>query len=135
MASAAIAADATLRLRGGQQTFTGNVISFDGYTYRIETQLFGIVNIDLKRFECIAGACAVETTAPIPTTTESISSMGSSTLSNDTTGSTASPATPPQSTTSTTLSTSNKLVPSELTDQEKEQFFRDFLEWNRSQPN
>ena len=121
-ANTVLAADATMRLRGGQQTFTGKVISFDGYTYRIETEMFGIVNIDLKRFECVAGACAAEATKTMPNPVER-------------TGSIETPPPTPENADSTASPTSNKLVPGKLTDLEKLQFFRDFLEWKRSQSN
>jgi phosphate transport system substrate-binding protein len=68
-ASPMLAAEITMRLRGSDLTFTGTVISFDGNTYRLETELFGNVNLDLRRFECVAGACS-------DTTTESAATVG-----------------------------------------------------------
>ena len=46
-----------MRMRGGTQTFTGDMISFDGESYLVETPVFGKVYLDAKRFECISGAC------------------------------------------------------------------------------
>lgn len=56
--SPAVAEEATMRMRGSMQTFTGNVLGFDGQSYLIENEIFGKIYIDTRRFECIAGACA-----------------------------------------------------------------------------
>lgn len=56
------AAEATMRLRGSDLTFTGTVISFDGKIYSLETTVFGKVKLDIRRFECISGACSATIT-------------------------------------------------------------------------
>ncbi len=50
--------EVTMRLRGGEQEFSGKLITFDGSVYVLETQLFGEMNFDVSRFECISGPCA-----------------------------------------------------------------------------
>ena len=55
---AAISADeVTMRLRGAEQEFSGKLMSFDGKIYVIETPLFGEMNFDVSRFECVSGPC------------------------------------------------------------------------------
>lgn len=53
------AAEVQMRLRGSDLTFTGQIISFDGKTYRVDSELFGSVNLDIGKYECLAGACGV----------------------------------------------------------------------------
>ena len=55
--TAALANEVTMRLRGGEQEFSGKLISFDGSAYVLETQLFGEMSFDVSRFECVSGAC------------------------------------------------------------------------------
>jgi len=55
--TAAFANDVTMRLRGGEQEFSGKLISFDGTVYVLETQVFGEMNFDVSRFECVSGPC------------------------------------------------------------------------------
>ncbi len=55
--TAALADEVTMRMRGGEQEFTGKLISFDGKVYVLETALFGELNFDVARFECISAAC------------------------------------------------------------------------------
>ena len=64
IAGPALSAEVTMRLRGSDMTLTGNLVSFDGNTYRIESELFGTVDLEIERFECIAGACSQTTDAP-----------------------------------------------------------------------
>jgi len=74
--------EATMRLRGSDLTFSGEVISFDGETYRLETQLFGKVNLDLRRFECISGACLSAATTPTAVVGPNFGIQGSSSVGN-----------------------------------------------------
>lgn len=55
--TAALANEVTMRLRGSEQQFSGKLINFDGKVYVLETQLFGEMNFDVSRFECISGPC------------------------------------------------------------------------------
>ena len=98
----ALAAEATMRMRGGTQTFTGNVISFDGQSYLIENEIFGEIYIDTRRFECIAGACA----------------------END-----SSAAKLPEN--ATIAPSGSKAPRSPLTEEERQELFKGFLEWRR----
>lgn len=77
-----LAAEATMRLRGSDLTFTGEVISFDGETYRLETELFGTVNLDLRRFECIDGACLSKATTATAAVGPDFAIHGSSSVGN-----------------------------------------------------
>lgn len=102
MGAPAAAEEATMRLRGSTQTFTGNVISFDGKSYLIENEIFGQIYIDTGRFECIAGACAGPDTAA-----------------------TASQENP-------TIAPSGSKAPrSPLTEEQRQELFKGFLEWRR----
>jgi len=55
--TAVSANEVTMRLRGGEQEFSGNLIAFDGTVYVLETPLFGEMNFDISRFECVSGPC------------------------------------------------------------------------------
>lgn len=55
--TATLADEVTMRLRGAEQEFSGKLMSFDGKVYVLETQLFGEMNFDVSRFECVSGAC------------------------------------------------------------------------------
>ena len=102
MSGPSAAAEATMRLRGSTQTFTGNVISFDGKSYLIENDIFGKIYIDTGRFECIAGACAApDSTASKLQENPTIAPSGSKT-----------PRSP-------------------LTEEQRQELFKGFLEWRR----
>lgn len=58
LSTSASSTEVEMRLRGTSQTFTGNLISFDGTVYVLETDIFGEMSFDVSRFECISGACA-----------------------------------------------------------------------------
>jgi len=102
IAGPALAAEATMRMRGSTQTFTGNVIEFDGQSYLIENEVFGKIYIDTRRFECIAGACA----------------------END-----GSAAKLPEN--ATIAPSGSKTPRSPLTEEQRQELFRGFLEWRR----
>ena len=76
----ALADEATMRLRGSDLTFTGTVLSFDGNSYKLETELFGTVTLDLRRFECISGACTATVTAATAAVGPDFGIHGSSTV-------------------------------------------------------
>ena len=100
--SPAVAEEATMRMRGSTQTFTGNVISFDGQSYLIENEIFGKIYIDTRRFECIAGACAPndKSAARVPE--------------------------------DPTIAPSGSKEPrSPLTEEQRQELFKGFLEWRR----
>lgn len=57
MAGDAHAAEATLRMKGGDFSVTGDIKSYDGARYSIESKSFGVMQLDATRFDCIAGIC------------------------------------------------------------------------------
>lgn len=70
-ASWANAAEVTLQMKGGDFTVKGDIKSFDGVKYQIESKSFGSMSLDAARFDCVAGDCPKAGTvtaaaAPIP---------------------------------------------------------------------
>lgn len=63
------AEEATLRMKGGDFSVTGDLRAYDGSRFSIESKTFGSMQLDASRFECVAGACPkapfVATLAPI----------------------------------------------------------------------
>jgi hypothetical protein len=57
MSNSALSAEVTMRMRDSTQTFSGKFVSFDGNVYVLETPLFGEMNFDASRFECISVDC------------------------------------------------------------------------------
>ena len=55
--AAASGADLTLRMRGGDFTFTGRLVSFDNQKYTIRLPSLGMLSLDATRFDCVSGAC------------------------------------------------------------------------------
>ncbi len=51
------AAEATLRFKAGGFEVTGDVKSFDGQRYVIESKVLGMMTLERERFDCISGAC------------------------------------------------------------------------------
>jgi hypothetical protein len=107
--SSAPAAEATLHLRGSDLIVTGTVISFDGYTYRLETERFGKVNIDLRRYECVSGVCLATTVNSAATAAARSKEIVSI---------------PP-------LTTNNQI--SVLAEKQNTQLFQEFLKWQNKQ--
>lgn len=60
MATAGHAAEATLRMKGGDFSVTGDLRAFDGAHYTIESKTFGNMQLDATRFDCVAGTCPKE---------------------------------------------------------------------------
>ena len=58
----AVAAEATLRFKGGGFEITGEVKAYDGSKYVIESKVLGTMTLEVDRFDCVAGTCP---TAPI----------------------------------------------------------------------
>ena len=79
-ASQTLAAEVTMRLRGSALTFTGKVISFDGQNYRLDTERFGKVNLNVRKFECVAGACPVAAAGSAATAGPNFGVHGSTTV-------------------------------------------------------
>ena len=78
--SQTLAAEVTMRLRGSALTFTGKVISFDGQNYRLDTERFGKVNLNVRKFECVAGACPVAAAGSAATAGPNFGVHGSTTV-------------------------------------------------------
>ncbi len=51
------AAEVTLQMKGGDFAVKGDIKSFDGVKYQIESKSFGSMSLDAARFECVAGDC------------------------------------------------------------------------------
>ena len=96
--------EATMRLRGSDQTFTGELTEFDGKSYLLENKLFGKVYLDAARFKCISGACfnPVQALAAKASPQEDVTVEPSGSTESGTT----------------------------ITEEERTQLFREFLEWN-----
>lgn len=56
-AHSADASEATLRMKGGDFSVTGEIKAYDGSRYSIESKMFGAMQLDATRFECVAGSC------------------------------------------------------------------------------
>ncbi len=56
-ATGAIAADVTLRMKGGDFSVTGELKGFDGSRYTIVSKSFGSMALDATRFDCEGAAC------------------------------------------------------------------------------
>lgn len=106
-----------MRMRGGTQTFVGDMIGFDGESFLVETPVFGKVYLDAKRFECIAGACPQNVTSN----------------TSDTAVPAGNPATP--TTDNVTPREDYATSPSETKEDKQRRLFMEFLEWRKSQAN
>ncbi len=53
----ASAGEVTLQMKGGEFTVKGDIKSFDGVKYQIESKSFGSMSLDASRFDCVGGAC------------------------------------------------------------------------------
>ena len=100
----AFAGEATMQLRGSSHTFTGELMEFDGKSYLLESKLFGKVYLDATRFKCVSGACF----NPVQALAAKASPQDGLTV--EPSGSTESGAI--------------------ITEEERTQLFREFLEWN-----
>ena len=58
----AMAEEATLRFKGGGFEVTGELRSFDGQRYVIDSKVLGVMTLEADRFDCVSGACP---TAPM----------------------------------------------------------------------
>ena len=100
----AVAGEATMQLRGSNHTFTGELMEFDGKSYLLESKLFGKVYLDAARFKCVSGACFN------PVQALAAKASPEDTVMVEPSGSTESGAI--------------------ITEEERTQLFREFLEWN-----
>ena len=107
------AAEATLRARGGDQTFTGNITGFDGQAYEVEGGVFGTVYLDAKLFECVSGAC------PGTAKTVEITPAGPS----------------PQKSSNLASPRGDRLDAPTFSHTEKLQLFQNFLDWRNRKSN
>jgi len=57
LAVSTMAAEITLRMRGGGFELSGELKSYDLETYRLESPLYGPMSFKAERFECVAGPC------------------------------------------------------------------------------
>ena len=90
LGSAAMGAEVTLKMKGGDFAVTGDLQSFDNSKYVIQSKSFGTMSLDSARFDCEGAGCPragapVTTTAslaPDRSTTSIISVTGSNTIGN-----------------------------------------------------
>lgn len=57
VAAPALAADVTLRMKGGDFSVSGELRAFDGAKYTIVSKSFGSMSLDANRFDCEGAAC------------------------------------------------------------------------------
>ena len=112
LSSSVAAAEALMRLRGTEQTFTGEMLGFDGKSYYVQTHLFGKVYFDAEKYECVSGACpqaetgtAEDDTAPTPKSD------------------------------SVRVSPAKSRPSTDMTREERNRLFQQFLDWRRSKRN
>ncbi|MCB1514162.1 MAG: substrate-binding domain-containing protein [Hyphomicrobiaceae bacterium] len=76
--SIALADEATLRFKGGGFEVTGEVKSYDGSRYIIESKALGTMTLEADRFDCVSGACPTEpmTAAAAPVKAGPIGNLG-----------------------------------------------------------
>ena len=55
--TAAKAGEVMLQMKGGEFSVKGEIKSFDGAKYQIESKSFGVMSLDATRFECIGKDC------------------------------------------------------------------------------
>ena len=82
LAGPADSAEVKLQLKGGGFEITGELKSYDGRQYMIDSKALGTMSIDAARFECIGGACpTAPTVAPAGPTRRSapIGDLGTTT--------------------------------------------------------
>ncbi len=110
-----------MRMRGGTQTFTGDLLGFDGKSYFVETPVFGKVYLDAKRFECISGDCprtvTSGTAAPAP---------DNAVPAGDNAAPTADNVTPRED---------YGEAPARMDPDKQRQLFMEFLEWRKGRGN
>jgi len=77
VSAASVRADeATLRFKGGGFEVTGEVKSYDGQRYTIESKALGNMTLEADRFDCIAGACPTEPMTAAPSQSAPIGDLG-----------------------------------------------------------
>jgi phosphate transport system substrate-binding protein len=80
----AFSQEVTLKLNTGGLTFTGNLISFDGDNYVVETEALGQIRVSAEKFGCQGTGCPqAATTAAVvtpATTTATVQLRGSTTI-------------------------------------------------------
>lgn len=71
------AGEVTLQMRGGEFSVKGDLKSFDGVKYQIESKSFGSMSLDASRFECAGGDCPrAGATVAAPVVTPAGASLG-----------------------------------------------------------
>ena len=56
-ATAANAAEVTLKMKGGDFSVTGDLLSADSAKYSIQSKSFGVMSLDATRFDCEGPGC------------------------------------------------------------------------------
>ena len=74
----ALAEEATLRFKGGGFEVTGELRSFDGQRYVIDSKVLGVMTLEVERFDCVSGACptAPMTAAPAVARPAAVGNLG-----------------------------------------------------------
>ena len=75
-AMSANAAEVTLQMKGGDFSVKGEIKSFDGAKYQIESKSFGVMSLDASRFDCVSGNCPKASTGPAATPVAAGTNLG-----------------------------------------------------------
>ena len=65
-AGPARSSEVTIRVKGGGLEITGEVRSFDGVNYVVESPSIGLMTFNVQRVDCIGEACGKRVAAPVP---------------------------------------------------------------------
>ncbi len=70
------AEEVTLRFKGGGFEVTGDVRSYDGNRYVIESKALGIMTLEAERFDCVSGACPTAPMTAAPARSGPVGNLG-----------------------------------------------------------
>jgi phosphate transport system substrate-binding protein len=68
----AVAAEVTLKMKGGDFSVTGDLTSFDNQKYTITSKSFGTMSLDASRFDCEGAGCPKAGSGAVPGQTASL---------------------------------------------------------------
>ncbi len=71
-----LADEVTLRFKGGGFEVTGDVRSYDGKRYIIESTALGVMTLEADRFDCVSGACPTAPMTVAPNRSDPIGNLG-----------------------------------------------------------
>jgi phosphate transport system substrate-binding protein len=65
-----LAADVSLQLKDGGFTISGELLSYDGKNYVVDSSTLGTMMVSAEKFSCVKGACPDEVKVPQPASTD-----------------------------------------------------------------